>query len=87
MQEPNSQPDNSDNWPQVTEQDPRKLKELQAVYARLFKPGGDGFVVMGDLYARYLFSVQPHNANHDFFAGQSSVMKYIQSQIQQGQSQ
>lgn len=87
MQEQNNQPDNSDNWLEVKEQDPRKLKELQAVYARLFNPGGDGFVVLGDLYKNYLFFQQPHNANHDFFAGQSDVMKYIQSMIQAGKEQ
>ena len=87
MSDQNSQPDNSDNWPQVTEQDPRKQAELAAVYARVFKPGSDGFVVLGDLMARYLFSIQDSNSNHAYFSGQSSVLKYTQSMIQQGKSQ
>lgn len=84
MSELNNQPDNSDNWPEAKEPDLRKIKELQATYARVFKPGSDGFVVLGDLMARYFFSIQPHDANHDFFAGQSSVMKYTQAMINAG---
>ena len=84
MPDKNSQPDNSDNWPQVTEEDPRKRKELEAVYARLFKPGGDGFVVLGDLNQRYLLNHNESTWNHSFFAGQAEVMKYIQTMIQRG---
>ena len=84
MPEPNSQPDNSDNWLQVTEEDPRKRKELEAVYARLFKPGSDAFVVLGDLNQRYLLNHNESTWNHSFFAGQAEVMKYIQAMIQKG---
>ncbi len=85
MSELNNQPDNSDNWPEIpNKEDPRKRKELEATYARVFKPGSDGFVVLGDLMARYLFSIQDSNSNHAYFAGQSSVMKYTQSMIQAG---
>ena len=84
MQEQNNQSDNTDNWLDIKQEDPRKRKELEAVYARVFKPGTDGFAVLGDLMNRYLLSIQPHNANHDFFAGSAAVMKYTQQMIQLG---
>ena len=83
MQEQNNQP-KSDNWLEVTKTDPRKLKELEVTYAKVFKPGSDGFVVLGDLMARFLFISPDSNANHDFFAGEGAVLKYIQSMIQAG---
>jgi len=84
MPDKNSQPDNSDNWLEINEEDPRKRKELEAVYARLFKPGSDGFVVLGDLNLHFLLNHNDSNANHSFFAGQAEVMKYIQTMIQRG---
>jgi len=87
MSETNNQPDNSDTWNETKKEDTRKLKELQAVYSRVFKPGSDGFVALGDLMSRYLLLSQPSTANHDFFAGQAAVMKYIQGMIQSGKEQ
>lgn len=84
MPEQNNQSDNPDNWLEVTKTDPRKLKELEVTYAKVFKPGSDGFVVLGDLMARFLFIVPDSNANHAFFAGEGAVLKYIQSMINRG---
>lgn len=62
----------------------RQKKELEAVYARAFKPSSDGFVALGDLNALFLFNHVDSNADHAFHSGQASVMKYIQAMIQEG---
>lgn len=79
-----NQPDQPDNWPHVEPQDPAIAHQLAATYARVFNPSGDGFVVLGDLMARYLFNSVNSQVNHSFFSGQAEVMKYIQAQIVRG---